>query len=305
MISGLRASGFRNPSQLLSEDLRPAMRAVRAAVRPRPGGAGVGAAARAMSASAHVWVNKETKVICQGFTGKTGTFHSEQAIAYGTNMVGGVTPKKGGSTHLGLPVFNTVREAVDGVQPDATVVYVPPPFAAAAVLDAIENEIGLVVCITEGIPQHDMIKVKKALSMQSDAAHRARPASSSRASARSASCPGTFTCPARSPSSRRARTRPTRPSSRRPTRRSASRPSSGSAATPSTAPTSSTASRCARARVGGARARAAARPSTSARVVLIAPLADARGSSRSRSHPRVASLLRSGSRRTRRRRASS
>merc|ERR1719421_2741138 len=114
------------------------MRAVRAAVKAQPSVAGVGAAARAMSASAHVWVNKETRVICQGFTGKTGTFHSEQAIAYGTNMVGGVTPKKGGSEHLGLPVFNTVAEAVAGVQPDASVIYVPPPFAAAAVLDAIE-----------------------------------------------------------------------------------------------------------------------------------------------------------------------
>jgi succinyl-CoA synthetase alpha subunit len=117
-------------------------------------------AKRTFSKNAQVWINKDTKVICQGFTGKQGTFHSEQAIAYGTKMVGGVTPKKGGTTHLGLPVFNTVQEAADSVRPDATVIYVPPPFAADAILDAIKAEIPLIVCITEGVPQQDMVKVR-------------------------------------------------------------------------------------------------------------------------------------------------
>ena len=155
---------------------------------------------RYLSASAKVWIDKETRVICQGFTGKQastvvevlrlyivllslalchshplihsltltqGTFHSTQAIEYGTNMVGGVTPKKGGQEHLGLPVFDTVQQAVDGVQPDASVIYVPPPFAAQAILDAMEAEIPLVVCITEGIPQQDMARVKHAMRTQS------------------------------------------------------------------------------------------------------------------------------------------
>jgi len=110
-----------------------------------------------------VLVNSNTKVICQGFTGAQGTFHSEQALAYGTKMVGGVTPGKGGTKHLDLPVFNTVAEAVHATKADASVIYVPPPFAADAILEAIDANIALIVCITEGIPVLDMVTVKRAL----------------------------------------------------------------------------------------------------------------------------------------------
>jgi succinyl-CoA synthetase alpha subunit len=111
-----------------------------------------------------ILIDKDTKVICQGFTGKNGTFHSEQAIAYGTKMVGGTSPGKGGTSHLGLPVFNTVAEAKQRTDCDASVIYVPPAGAADAICEAIQAEIPLIVCITEGIPVLDMVKVKRALS---------------------------------------------------------------------------------------------------------------------------------------------
>ncbi|PCI39526.1 MAG: succinate--CoA ligase subunit alpha [Thiotrichales bacterium] len=107
-----------------------------------------------------ILIDKNTKVICQGFTGKQGTFHCEQSIAYGTKMVGGVTPGKGGQTHLGLPVFNTVQESVDQVKPDATVIYVPAPFCKDSIVEAVDAGIKLIVCITEGIPVLDMLQIK-------------------------------------------------------------------------------------------------------------------------------------------------
>src|SRR4051794_19044410 len=110
-----------------------------------------------------ILVDKNTRVLCQGFTGQQGTFHSEAAIAYGTKMVGGTSPGKGGQTHLGLPVFDTVREAKAATDCDASVIYVPPAFAADAILEAIDAAVPLIICITEGIPVLDMVKVKRAL----------------------------------------------------------------------------------------------------------------------------------------------
>ncbi|ORX83739.1 succinyl-CoA synthetase alpha subunit [Anaeromyces robustus] len=112
-------------------------------------------------------INKNTKVITQGFTGKQGTFHAKNALAYGTKMLGGVSPKKAGTKHLGLPVFKSVQDACDSLHPDASVIYVPPPGAAAAIMESIEAEVPLIVCITEGIPQQEMVKVVDALNSQS------------------------------------------------------------------------------------------------------------------------------------------
>src|SRR5262249_3201452 len=119
--------------------------------------------AASLNASMSILIDKNTKVICQGFTGKNGTFHSEQAIAYGTRVVGGVSPGKGGATHIGLPVFETVAEARSATDADASVIYVPPPGAADAICEAIDAEMPLIVCITEGIPVLDMVRVKRAL----------------------------------------------------------------------------------------------------------------------------------------------
>lgn len=145
-----------------------------------------------------ILINKDTKVICQGFTGAQGTFHSEQAIAYGTKMVGGVSPGKGGTEHLGLPVFNTVRDAVEATGAEATVIYVPAPFCKDAIIEAADAGIQLIVCITEGIPTIDMLYAKEYVDRKG--VRMIGPncrVLSLRTSARSASCPATSTRRAR------------------------------------------------------------------------------------------------------------
>lgn len=151
-----------------------------------------------------VLINKDTKVIVQGFTGQQGTFHATQMVEYGTQVVGGVTPGKGGTTHINLPVFNTVREAVEATGANASVIYVPPPFAADAILEAAAAGIKVIVCITEGIPVLDMLRVDNVLKQHDDVVLIGPncPGVITPASARSASCRATSTCRARSASCR-------------------------------------------------------------------------------------------------------
>ena len=150
-----------------------------------------------------ILIDKDTKVICQGFTGKQGTFHSQQALDYGTKLVGGVTPERGGETHLGLPVFNTVQDAVDGTGATASVIYVPPFFAADAILEAVDAGIKLIVCITEGIPILQMLRVKAAMAGTGALLIGPNcPGVITPGECKSALCPAKFICPALSASCR-------------------------------------------------------------------------------------------------------